>query len=108
MVKVSDLNKKVSKGDTSLSSQTEDEDGSSSLIFSILVLTEGCDDDDDEEEEVVFRAEPALVSAHKTQQNHSYQSMLLVQRSCRTDMSPFIGPRHHSMVMGGGGWGLSS
>ncbi|XP_056103104.1 multiple PDZ domain protein isoform X3 [Rhinichthys klamathensis goyatoka] len=40
---------------------TEDEDGSSSFIFSALVLTEGCDDDD--EEEVVFRAEPAVIDS---------------------------------------------
>ncbi|XP_077058121.1 multiple PDZ domain protein isoform X3 [Siphateles boraxobius] len=39
---------------------TEDEDGSSSFIFSALVLTGGCDDD---EEEVVFRAEPAVIDS---------------------------------------------
>uniref|UniRef100_A0A9J8CP79 Multiple PDZ domain protein n=1 Tax=Cyprinus carpio carpio TaxID=630221 RepID=A0A9J8CP79_CYPCA len=37
---------------------TEDEDGSSSFIFSALLLTEGCDED-----EVVFRAEPAVIDS---------------------------------------------
>ncbi|KAF4110514.1 hypothetical protein G5714_007545 [Onychostoma macrolepis] len=40
---------------------TEDEDGSSSFIFSALLLTEGCDED--EEDEVVFRAEPAVIDS---------------------------------------------
>lgn len=42
----------------------------------------------------MFRAEPAVVSAYKTQQNYFFQSMLLVQRSCGSDMSVFIGRRH--------------
>uniref|UniRef100_A0A9J8CWQ6 PDZ domain-containing protein n=1 Tax=Cyprinus carpio carpio TaxID=630221 RepID=A0A9J8CWQ6_CYPCA len=40
---------------------TEDEDGSSSFIFSALLLTEGCDGD--EEDEAVFRAEPAVIDS---------------------------------------------
>ncbi|XP_067283512.1 multiple PDZ domain protein isoform X3 [Pseudorasbora parva] len=41
---------------------TEDEDGTSSFIFSALVLTEAYDDDEDDEE-VVFRAEPAVIDS---------------------------------------------
>ncbi|XP_016391188.1 multiple PDZ domain protein [Sinocyclocheilus rhinocerous] len=40
---------------------TEDEDGSSSFIFSALLLMEGCDED--EEDEAVFRAEPAVIDS---------------------------------------------
>ncbi|XP_050970411.1 multiple PDZ domain protein isoform X3 [Labeo rohita] len=41
---------------------TEDEDGSSSFIFSALLLMEGCDGED-EEDQVVFRAEPAVIDS---------------------------------------------
>ncbi|XP_051755920.1 multiple PDZ domain protein isoform X5 [Ctenopharyngodon idella] len=83
---------------------TEDEDGSSSLIFSILVLTEGCDDDDDEEEEVVFRAEPALIDSSDLdlsdekafernfleEEDELLQSMIAEHGSfCSTDLTRF-------------------
>ncbi|XP_067256050.1 multiple PDZ domain protein isoform X3 [Chanodichthys erythropterus] len=83
---------------------TEDEDGSSSLIFSALFLTEGCDDDEEEEEEVVFRAEPAVIDSSDLdlsdekafernfleEEDELLQSMIAEHGSfCSTDLTRF-------------------
>ncbi|XP_026071524.1 multiple PDZ domain protein isoform X2 [Carassius auratus] len=78
---------------------TEDEDGSSSFIFSALLLTKGCDGD--EEDEAVFRAEPAVIDSsdldlsdekafdpHFLEEDEMLQSMIAEHGSiCSADLT---------------------